>query len=64
MVIFCFQLHPRGDLNYSTVNLGVLLIEFFELYGKKFNYMHTAIRVKDGGQYISKDEVNNIICKF
>lgn len=53
------QLHPRGDLNYPTANLGVLLIEFFELYGKKFNYMLTAIRVKDGGQYISKDEVEN-----
>lgn len=51
------QLHPRGDLNYPTANLGVLLIEFFELYGKKFNYMLTAIRVKDGGLYISKDEV-------
>ncbi|XP_022176531.1 non-canonical poly(A) RNA polymerase PAPD5-like isoform X1 [Myzus persicae] len=57
MVVSFLQLHPRGDLNYPTANLGVLLIEFFELYGKKFNYMHTAIRVKDGGLYISKDEV-------
>lgn len=44
--------------------MGVLLIEFFELYGRKFNYMKTGIRVKDGGTYISKEEVNTsgILC--
>jgi len=33
------------------------LIEFLELYGRKFNYVKTGIRIKDGGQYISKEEV-------
>lgn len=42
---------------YSEGNLGILLIEFFELYGRKFNYMNTAIRIKNGGAYISKQEV-------
>lgn len=36
-------------------NLGVLLAEFFELYGRDFNYIRTALRIKDGGAYISKD---------
>lgn len=44
-------------MNSTNVNLGVLLLEFFELYGKKFDYMHDAISVKDGGKYISKNEV-------
>ena len=38
-------------------NLGVLLIEFFELYGRNFNYFKTAIRIKNGGAYIPKDEM-------
>ena len=38
-------------------NLGVLLIEFFELYGKKFNYLKAGIRVRDGGSYVRKDDI-------
>ena len=34
-----------------------MLIEFFELYGKQFNYMRTGIRVKDGGSYVPKEEI-------
>lgn len=51
------QLHPRKDIHCPNTNLGVLLIEFLELYGRKFNYVKTGIRIKDGGQYISKEEV-------
>ncbi|KAK7869373.1 hypothetical protein R5R35_000681 [Gryllus longicercus] len=57
MTISFLQLHPRQNAYCPTVNLGVLLIEFFELYGRKFNYMKTGIRVKNGGTYISKEEV-------
>lgn len=32
-------------------------MEFFELYGSKFDYVKTAIRVKEGGSYITKAEV-------
>jgi DNA polymerase sigma len=42
----------------KEVNLGVLLIEFFELYGRKFNYLKTGIRIKGDGSYISKEEVS------
>lgn len=47
MVISFLQLHPRGDGYMEQVNLGVLLIEFFELYGCHFNYLKAGIRLKD-----------------
>lgn len=58
---FLFQLHQRLDASQPNANLGVLLIEFFELYGRHFNYLKTGIRVKDGGAYISKDEVSQML---
>lgn len=57
MCISFLQLHPRPEKLNGNVNLGVLLIEFFELYGRKFNYVKAAIRVKNGGCYVSKDEI-------
>ncbi|XP_055795539.1 terminal nucleotidyltransferase 4B-like isoform X1 [Salvelinus fontinalis] len=51
------QLHSREDACSPNANTGVLLIEFFELYGRHFNYLKTGIRIKDGGCYLSKDEV-------
>lgn len=44
MCISFLQLHQRQ--NFENANLGVLLIEFVELYGKKFNYMKTGISIK------------------
>lgn len=52
-----FKLHPRIDTRRTNINLGYLLIEFFELYGRDFNYMKTGIRVKNGGAYVSKEEM-------
>uniref|UniRef100_A0A8C1JDB3 Terminal nucleotidyltransferase 4A n=2 Tax=Cyprinus carpio TaxID=7962 RepID=A0A8C1JDB3_CYPCA len=57
MVVSFLQLHYREDVCSSNPNLGVLLIEFFELYGRHFNYLKTGIRIKDGGSYVAKDEV-------
>lgn len=58
MCISFLQLHPRQDgVRSVNANLGVLLIEFFELYGRKFNYVKTGIRIRDGGKYIDKDEM-------
>ncbi len=51
------KLHPRIDTQRTNINLGILLIEFFELYGRDFNYMKTGIRVKNGGAYQSKEEM-------
>jgi len=57
MVVSFLQLHPRSDSADPTANLGVLLMEFFELYGRNFNYLTTAIRIRGDGSYISKEEV-------
>lgn len=57
MCISFLQLHHRPDDVNKHCNLGVLLIEFLELYGRKFNYMNTGIRIKDGGRYINKEEM-------
>nr|XP_040045096.1 LOW QUALITY PROTEIN: terminal nucleotidyltransferase 4A [Gasterosteus aculeatus aculeatus] len=57
MVISFLQLHPRIDARNPSENLGVLLIEFFELYGRHFNYLKTGIRIKSGGAYIPKEEI-------
>lgn len=57
MCISFLQLHIRSEDQLRNANLGVLLIEFFELYGRKFNYMQTGIQVKDGGRYINKEEM-------
>lgn len=45
MVYSFLQLHPRIKMNEIDIseNLGVLLIEFFELYGKNFSYDEVAL---------------------
>ncbi|KAG7092965.1 hypothetical protein E1B28_009266 [Marasmius oreades] len=56
LVISFLQMHPkirRGEIDPDK-NLGVLLVEFFELYGKFFNYQNTGISIRDGGTYFGK----------
>ncbi|CAG8496645.1 6891_t:CDS:2 [Funneliformis caledonium] len=58
MMLSFFQMHPfirNGTLIPNDDNLGVLLIEFFELYGLKFNFFNIAIRVNRGGEYVLKN---------
>ncbi|KAH8418870.1 hypothetical protein KR222_007905, partial [Zaprionus bogoriensis] len=50
MCISFLQLHPR-DIFHDNVNLGVLLLEFFELYGLRYNYAEIAISIRQGGSY-------------
>ncbi|XP_077569802.1 terminal nucleotidyltransferase 4B-like [Stigmatopora nigra] len=57
MAVSFLQLHYREDVSSPNINFGVLLIEFFELYGRHFNYLKTGIRIKDGGSYVAKDDV-------
>lgn len=47
--------HRRGRL--EDENLGVLLIEFFEFYGVRFNYNNTGIRINDGGSFFNKNDI-------
>ena len=44
--------HENGTAN--TMNLGSLLLEFFELYGMDFNYLTTGISVRSDGFYFPK----------
>ncbi|CAG0922666.1 unnamed protein product [Notodromas monacha] len=57
MTVNFLQLHPHLDAVLAKPGyLGVLLLEFLELYGQKFNYLRTGIRVADGGSYVCKKE--------
>ena len=58
MVVSFLQQHIREDARSNKANLGVLLVEFFELYGLQFNYTSTAIRITDDGAYLRKEQVN------
>merc|ERR1712159_250340 len=40
----------------SYINLGILLMNFFDLYGNKFCYENVAIRVTGSGSYFKKIE--------
>ncbi|KAJ2518285.1 hypothetical protein GGI11_002912 [Coemansia sp. RSA 2049] len=56
LAVSLLQMHPRilsGGLRPED-NLGILLIEFFELYGKRFNYDNVCISVLEAGQYLDK----------
>lgn len=58
LAISFLQMHPkirRGEMDPSK-NLGVLVMEFFELYGCYFNYHEVGISVRDGGSYYNKAE--------
>ncbi|WFD19091.1 polynucleotide adenylyltransferase [Malassezia caprae] len=56
LVLSFLQLHPklqRGEISASQ-NLGVLLMELLELYGKNFGYDYCTIVVRGRGCYMSK----------
>lgn len=59
MLVSFFQLHPRNQSSEPTANLGVLLTEFFELYGRQFNYTKVGISVLNGGYYFPKEALEN-----
>jgi DNA polymerase sigma len=56
LAVSFLQMHPkikRGEIDPSK-NLGVLIMEFFELYGCFFNYHEVGISIRDGGSYFNK----------
>ncbi|KAH8865104.1 Terminal nucleotidyltransferase 4A [Schistosoma japonicum] len=60
LILMCvsFLQHTlRPEVSINDVNLGILLVEFFELYGRHFNYKNTAIRITNGGCYVRKEVV-------
>ena len=50
LVVNFFQQHPRKTAKESGESLGVLLLEFFELYGRNFNYEQNGIQVRNEGK--------------
>lgn len=48
----------NDDYDPAQMNLGSLLLEFFELYGIDFNYLTTAISVRHDGYYFPKGHYN------
>lgn len=64
LVYTFLKLHPRiltGDID-PLDNLGVLLIDFFELYGKNFGYDDVAISVAESdAKYLVKDDHPDLI---
>ncbi|OLL23900.1 Poly(A) RNA polymerase cid14 [Neolecta irregularis DAH-3] len=59
LIIVNGQLHPQiaSERIQPHNNLGVLLIEFLELYGKKFNYDSVGISIDGKGSYFSKVDI-------
>ncbi|KAJ7143183.1 Nucleotidyltransferase, partial [Mycena crocata] len=56
LVISFLQMHPKirhGQID-ADANLGVLVVEFFELYGRRFHYEEVGISLREGGSYFSK----------
>lgn len=55
-------LHPKlasGEID-AEKNLGVLLIEYFELYGKNFNYDRVALKMSSPMGYLIKRDHPNL----
>jgi non-canonical poly(A) RNA polymerase PAPD5/7 len=58
LAVSFLQMHPkirRGEIDPEK-NLGVLVVEFFELYGNLFNYDDVGISLREGGTYFNKRE--------
>lgn len=58
LVVSFLQMHPkirRAEINPEK-NLGVLVMEFFELYGIYFNYDEVGISLRDGGTYFNRKQ--------
>ncbi|KAF7319151.1 hypothetical protein HMN09_00251500 [Mycena chlorophos] len=56
LCISFLQMHPKirfGHIDPDR-NLGVLVLEFFELYGHRFHYDEVGISLRNGGCYFGK----------
>lgn len=56
IVIHFLELHPEIKAE-DDVNLGALLLDFFELYGQNFDYERVGVRIANGGKCISRNEL-------
>lgn len=49
-------MHPETKAS-DDVNLGALLLDFLELYGRNFDYENTGIRIGNNGKCIPRSEL-------
>ena len=56
LIVSFLQHNPRVGADSDDVNLGILLTEFFELYGRNFNFTKVGIKVDGTGCYFNKME--------
>ena len=56
LIVSFLQHNPRVGADSEDVNLGILLTEFFELYGRNFNFAKVGIKVDGTGCYFNKME--------
>ncbi|VDM21891.1 unnamed protein product [Hydatigera taeniaeformis] len=62
LMCICFlQQNNMKNESINSINLGTLLLEFFEFYGIRFNYRRTGIKFSGNWSFISKmsSEVKN-----
>eukprot|EP00158_Paraphelidium_tribonemae_P004787 Partr_v1_DN26966_c0_g1_i2_m7284 putative PAP associated domain containing len=62
MITSFLQIHPRlqsGQID-EIENIGVLFLEFLDLYGRRFNYDHVGISLRNGGKYFVKGRLGNL----
>lgn len=57
LVVNFLQQHPRESAKLEGENLGTLLLEFFELYGRNFNYESIGIRIRDKEGYVPIEQL-------
>ena len=57
MTVSFLQNHARLDANKPNLNLGVLLLEFLQHYGRLFNFMRNGIRITERGGVAPKEEL-------
>ena len=57
MIVSFLQRHHKPLSVNDESNLGTLLIEFFELYVKRFTYSITGIMTSDNGKHVPKHDL-------
>lgn len=67
LIVAFLQHRERAAYNFNqqtVYNLGVLLIEFFRMYGLEFNYLTTGISVRNDGFFFAKGALDrkNTFC--
>lgn len=64
LIVSFLQMHPliQAKAIRAEENYGVLLVEFFELYGRLFNYELVGISLRNGGNYFDRARKATLNC--